>query len=407
MGRRKLDYYVKANGYRPDGTIRLMVQIDGQRYTLKATTEEAAEAEAKARYEEIKAAEAAAIDAGKTPVKPKPGTLRDGFGLYMASEKWDTYKPLTHRQMRSATKFILETNAEHHPKQLGEVPLRNWLHDADAPDAVRRVMALCGKRWSAANHRLKAMNNFFEWLLDTDEAQAGEARLKLKIGKDARNPCLGVKKAQPKRDENGEPQGKGYTPFTNDQVDDWLLTSKDDPEEHRAVRFLLMVGGRTSDLHRLGRHMIRDTPEGRVLTFTCEKGKDSLYRKSRQNSVARVPLVPELEALIAEVPKERLCFIHSALGRPYSCAESLGNRIRDWRRDAGLPEGLSAHGMRKASTHWWLRNHRDLIANNFSLKTIFGWMTDKELERYTEDFDREQESRAQLVRLADRRKKTA
>jgi hypothetical protein len=49
----------------------------------------------------------------------------------------------------------------------------------------------------------------------------------------------------------------------------------------------------------------------------------------------------------------------------------------------------------------------DLIANNFSLKTIFGWATDKELERYTRDFNREEEARGMLVRLTSRRKQTA
>ena len=70
--------------------------------------------------------------------------------------------------------------------------------------------------------------------------------------------------------------------------------------------------------------------------------------------------------------------------------------------EAGLPEGLSAHGMRKAATHWWLRNHRDLIPNTFALKTIFGWVTDKELNRYTRDFDREAEADGMLIKLSER-----
>ena len=36
--------------------------------------------------------------------------------------------------------------------------------------------------------------------------------------------------------------------------------------------------------------------------------------------------------------------------------------------------------------------HRDLIPNNFALKTIYGWVTEKELTRYTRDFDREAEA---------------
>jgi hypothetical protein len=167
---------------------------------------------------------------------------------------------------------------------------------------------------------------------------------------------------------------------------------------------LLMTGARLSDLVRLSRGMIKQTPEGRVLTWTCEKGRDSAFRPE---SVAAVPMVPELEAPIAELPKDRFVFVASQHGRPYSCTEGLGNRIRKWRRAAGLPEGLSAHSMRKASTHWWLRNHRDLIANNFSLKTIFGWATDKELNEYTRDFDRAEEARGMLMKLSERRRAAA
>jgi hypothetical protein len=58
----------------------------------------------------------------------------------------------------------------------------------------------------------------------------------------------------------------------------------------------------------------------------------------------------------------------------------------------------------KAATHWWLRNHRDLIPNTFALKTIFGWVTDKELNRYTRDFDREAEADGMLIKLSERRK---
>jgi len=72
--------------------------------------------------------------------------------------------------------------------------------------------------------------------------------------------------------------------------------------------------------------------------------------------------------------------------------ENTRNRVRKWRREAGLPERLSEHGMRKAATHWGLRNHRDLITNNFALKAVFGWVTEKELIRYTRDFDREAEA---------------
>ena len=159
-----------------------------------------------------------------------------------------------------------------------------------------------------------------------------------------------------------------------------------------------MTGARVSDLRRLNRGMIKATPNGRVLTYIPTKGDDSAFRDGRPDP-AVVPLVPELEALIAEVPSDRFTFIHSEWDRPYQSDRSMSQTFRTWRPEAGLPKGLSGHGMRKAATHWWLRNHRELIPNNFALKTIFGWVTDKELERYTRDFNREAEADGMLIRL--------
>jgi integrase len=192
-------------------------------------------------------------------------------------------------------------------------------------------------------------------------------------------------------------------PFTNEQVDDWLEACKDDVEQHRAVRLLQITGARISDLHRLNRGMVKNTSHGRVLTYIPTKGDDSAFRDGRPDP-AVIPLVPELQALIDDVPPDRFTFVHSEFNRPYQSAASFGNRVRKWRREAGLPEGLSAHGMRKAATHWWLRHHRDLISNTFALKTIFGWVTDKELNRYTRDFDREAEAVGMLIKLSERRR---
>ena len=390
---RKREYRIKLKGYR-DGQPFFDLIIPGRAaQRLAATTKEAAVTEAAALFEATPA---------KPPVKLTGQTLRAAITVYLASDAFGLYGPLTQSQRRSQIAIVLAMPSSSGKHALGESLLADWLHGTEATDAVRRVMARCGAKAAQANHLRKALDQFFRWLLG-EEPQAAEARLAFRVGRHALNPCRDVAKAQPKRSKDGSLK-RGYTPFTGDQVGDWLTDSRDDAEQNRVVRLLLMTGARLGDLRRLNRSMIKQTPEGRVLTYTCEKGKDSAFRPP---SVAVVPMVPELEALIAEIPSERFMFIHSEHGKPYSCNEGLGNRIRGWRRQAGLPEGLSAHGMRKAATHWWLRHHRDLIANNFSLKTIFGWATDKELARYTADFDRAEEARGMLIRLADRRKAAA
>jgi hypothetical protein len=149
--------------------------------------------------------------------------------------------------------------------------------------------------------------------------------------------------------------------------------------------------------------MIKTTPHGKVLTFKQVKGKDSLYRERPPPDIV-IPMVPELQAIVDELPPGRMYFIHSKLDRPFTSAASVGMKVRKWRAECGLPEGLSAHGMRKSATHWWLRNYRHLIGSRFALKVIFGWVTDKELERYTKDFNRRAEAEGMLIDMnAERR----
>ena len=382
--------------------------LGGKKFRLSATNQEAAEAEAATRYEQIilrrnagQVAQAA-LGPRQPAVRPETGSLREAVTAYLRSDTFGLYKPTTVKQRRSMLELIMRSPASSGRHVLGDSLLADWLHGVDARDAVLRIMGACGDKVEAAHRRLIALDQFFRWLLG-DEPQAAEARIACQVNvRTARNPCKDVEPPTRKRTKGGTMR-RGHMPFTNTQVEEWLEASKDDLEQNRAVRLLQITGARISDLHRLNRGMIKGTPHGRVLTYTPVKGTDSAFRDGRPDP-AVVPLVPELQALIDELPVHRLVFIHSDFGRPYQSAASFGNRVRKWRREAGLPEGLSAHGMRKAATHWWLRNHRDLIPNTFALKTIFGWVTDKELNRYTRDFDREAEAVGMLIKLGERRK---
>jgi integrase len=279
---------------------------------------------------------------------------------------------------------------------LGDSLLGEWLQPPFGSDTVMRLMANCGNKIHAANKRLIHLNSLFKWLL-SKQPESVLARTALGIGKGT-NPCLGVEKPEPVRDGKRH----GHLFFSEDDIEAWLHASKDDAEHHRAVWLLQILGPRVSDFHKLNRFMIKETEQGRVLTFKQEKGSGSMYRDGEPPDIV-VPMVPELQAVIDSLPAGRTHFLHSQHGGPFKSAASMSMKIRKWRKDAGLPEGLSAHGMRKSATHWWLRNYRDLIGNGFSLKTIFGWITDKELNRYTKDFNRQAEAEGMLIKLSERR----
>jgi integrase len=409
MARPRKDYRVKFHSWRGERE-RYELIACGRRELLRAGSRAEAKAEGAARYQQLVAEQAAERIAKAAPGPLRPAlvpaalSLRAAVVAYFGSATFHRYKPLTVKQRRSSFDLIFLQPASNGRHVLADSLLADWLAAPDGREAVLRVMGACGKAVYAAHHRLVALNQFFDWLLGT-HPQAAQARVRFKVGRSATNPCLGLSAPQPERDG----QRRGHVPFMHEDVATWLHACKDDAEQHRAVRFLQITGARVSDLWRFNRGMIRQTAAGRVLAYRPAKGDDSLFREGPPPE-AVVPMVPELEALIAEVPADRFCFVHSALDRPFKSAASMSMKVQKWRKECGLPEGMSAHGMRKAATHWWLRHHRDLLGGGkgtFALKTIFGWVTDKELERYTKDFDRMIEAEAMLVKLSDRRGRKA
>ena len=51
-------------------------------------------------------------------------------------------------------------------------------------------------------------------------------------------------------------------------------------------------------------------------------------RADGPNPEAIIPVVPELQALIDELPVDRLVFIHSEFDQPFKSPASIGNRVR-------------------------------------------------------------------------------
>jgi len=401
MARPRKDYRVKLKD-RQSGRPRYELLVDGQRYALESTDKAAAESEGAARYAQILADKTTAR-ATPGPIQParlpQGKTLRAAITAYYESEKWRSFKPLTHKGQRSNFNLVMNLPAPAPNRHvLGDSLLADWLAPGgNGGEAVLRVMASCGNKSHAANHRLGVLDTLFGWLLG-NEPDAAEARAVLGVSKIARNPCVGIEKMAPRRDG----KRRGHLAFTDDNIAAWLHASKDDWQQNWTVRLMQIIGPRVSDLHRLNRGMVRTTPTGKVLTFKQTKGSDSMYRAGDPPDIV-IPMVPELQALIDELPADRFCFIHSEWDQPFTSAASMSMKVQKWRKECGLPEGLSAHGMRKSATHWWLDNYGAVI-NDFTMKAIFGWITTKELERYTRDYNRQRQALGLLVRLSDHRR---
>lgn len=91
-----------------------------------------------------------------------------------------------------------------------------------------------------------------------------------------------------------------------------------------------------------------------------------------------VPLHPELKAAIDSLPFDNLTFLVTAHGKPFSPA-GFTNWFRDVAREAGLPDGLSPHGLRKATC----RRLAEAGCTPHEIMAISGHRSLAEVTRYT------------------------
>ena len=91
-----------------------------------------------------------------------------------------------------------------------------------------------------------------------------------------------------------------------------------------------------------------------------------------------VPLLPELAETIDATVCDRLTFLETEFGKPFTAA-GFGNWFRDRCDEAGMPKGYAAHGLRKACA----TRLAEEGATAHQLMAWFGWTTLKDAERYT------------------------
>ena len=102
-----------------------------------------------------------------------------------------------------------------------------------------------------------------------------------------------------------------------------------------ALALLLYTGQRRSDVTRMGPQHIRD---GHLHVRQKKTGKD-----------LHIPIHPDLAENLAALPSQHLAFLVTEAGAPFASETAFYNWFVDVARRAGLPAGLSPHGLRKAT----------------------------------------------------------
>jgi integrase len=290
-----------------------------------------------------------------------PNSLRWLVEKYYASAAFKELESSTREvRRRLLDNLCQEARLEGQPGTLGTLP---YNIPADKIEVLRDRKA---DRVDSANGRLKALRGLFAFAV-------ADKSIPLK-----RNPAKEV--AYLKSKKKG-----GFHTWSTEEVAIYLERHGPGTKASLALGIILLSGQRRSDIVMFGRQHLREArfiPEnlrifhsGRWIAFTQHKNRNRLP------VALTIPVLPELEHIIAESPCGALTFLETQFGKPFT-ANGFGNWFRRRCNEAGLPH-CSAHGLRKAGATIAADNG----ATSHQLMAIFGWKTIKQAEIYTQKAD--------------------
>ena len=96
-----------------------------------------------------------------------------------------------------------------------------------------------------------------------------------------------------------------------------------------------------------------------------------------------VPIHPTLAEAIAAHPARHAVYLVTGDGRPFTVA-GLGNWLREARKKAAMPAGMSPHGLRKAAA----RRLAEAGCSALQIQAVTGHRSLRELEVYVRQTDR-------------------
>ena len=307
--------------------------------------------------DEMMAAYWAARNCGALPAEPitnigasrlKPGSTAAVVGLFLETSSFIGKADGTAKRRRSVLEKFREQNGERAFALL------------DRKFIERAVDSLGGGH--AAKNWLKAIRPLCQFAM----AQ----------GFHKCDPTDGIKISVEKSD--------GHATWEEDHIANyrahWALGTK----QRLALELLLNTGQRTSDVVRMGRQFVRNG----VMRLTQVK------RTKAGQAKVEIPMHPDLEAAIAVTATGDLTYLLNEWGRPFP-ANAFSNWFSLAAQAAGLPQGYTAHGLRKGCC----RRLAELDCSAPQIMAITGHRTLAEVQRYIDKFNRVKAAASGMAKL--------
>lgn len=159
----------------------------------------------------------------------------------------------------------------------------------------------------------------------------------------------------------------GFHSWSEAEIEQFEARHPGGTKARLALALLLYTGQRRSDVVTMGRQHIRD---GYIHV-----------RQQKTGAELDIPIMPELQAVIGDTPKDNLTFRVTQFGKPFTAA-GFGNWFRERCNEAGLPH-CSAHGLRKAAS----RRLAERGCTVHEVAAITGHASLREVQRYTKGAD--------------------
>lgn len=274
--------------------------------------------------------------------KSVPGTIGALIASYYQTPDFLGLSPSTQRVYRN----ILERfRKDHGDKRVAKLEKRH----------IQKIMAERSETPSSANRLLRMLHTLMVHAID--------------LGWRPDDPTVTVKKLRAKT--------TGFTTWEEEHIAAFLNYHQPGTRAHTALMLLLYTGQRRSDLVRMGPANVKD-------------GFISIVQQKTGQPVD-IPILPELQAVLDSLPKTETFLVSDRAaddGRALT-PESFTNWFRDMVKDVtverdgkrkrALPDGLSAHGLRKAVC----RRMAEAGLTPHQIMSISGHKTLSEVTRYT------------------------
>jgi integrase len=267
--------------------------------------------------------------AASSKSKPVPGSFSDLIARYYASAKFLTLAKITQSTYRNE---IEKLRVEHGDKP---VALLDY-------EGVEKMIAAKADRPGAANKVRRTIRMLMKFAI--------------KIKMREYDPTVGVDKLKV--------PGDGFIAWTDSDIAQFEATFPVGSKPRLAMALALYTGQRRSDVILMSRKHVR---------------KNYIQvRQEKTGAFVEIPLHPDLSEVLSFVTVDIPAFVLSDQGKPYSRA-GFGNWFGDRCREAGLPKGYNAHGLRKAAA----RRLAEAGCTAHEIMSITGHKSISEVERYT------------------------